>query len=117
MFKDGGELRKNRPLGNPQSKSRLHFPKNGAVHARMTIRVKVTPNARRDALVGWEDDPRAGRVLRVRLRAPPAEGKANKALVAFLADRLGLPKSALTLVHGQTSRLKTIELPAGTRLP
>jgi len=117
MFEDGAELRKNRPFGKPQSKSRLHFPKNGAVRVAMTIRVKVTPNARRDALAGWEDDPRAGRVLRVRLRAPPAEGRANKALVAFLADRLGLPKSALSLVRGHTSRLKTIELPAGTRLP
>ncbi len=83
----------------------------------MTIRLKVTPNARSNSLLGWEDDPRAGRVLRLRLEAPAIEGKANRALVAFLARELGVPKSSLTLVRGETSRLKTIEIPDDAKLP
>jgi len=83
----------------------------------MTIRLKVTPNARSNSLLGWEDDPRAGRVLRLRLEAPAIEGKANRALVTFLARELGVPKSSLTLVRGETSRLKTIEIPDDAKLP
>jgi len=83
----------------------------------MTTRLKVTPTARSNSLLGWEDDPRAGRVLRLRLEAPAIEGKANRALVAFLARELGVPKSSLTLVRGETSRLKTIEIPDDAKLP
>jgi len=83
----------------------------------MQIRVKVTPNAKGNEVIGWEEDPRAGRVLRVRLQAPPVDGKANKALVAFLARELGLSKSRVVLVKGTTSRSKLLELPDGTRLP
>ena len=83
----------------------------------MQIRVKVTPNAKGNEVIGWEEDPRAGRVLRVRLQAPPVDGKANKALVGFLARELGLSKSRVVLVKGTTSRSKLLELPDGTRLP
>jgi uncharacterized protein (TIGR00251 family) len=83
----------------------------------MQIRVKVTPNAKGNEVIGWEEDPRAGRVLRVRLQAPPVDGKANKALGAFLARELGLSKSRVVLVKGTTSRSKLLELPDGTRLP
>lgn len=80
----------------------------------MQLRLKVTPNARSNEILGWADDPRAGRVLRVRLQAPPVDGKANKALLTYLAKEFGLAKSALTLVNGQTSRIKVVELPDGT---
>jgi uncharacterized protein (TIGR00251 family) len=83
----------------------------------MILRVKVTPNAKRDELLGWEDNPQGGRYLRVRLQAPPVDGKANKALVAFLAKRLEVPKSAITLLKGQSSRLKTLEVPDDAKLP
>jgi uncharacterized protein YggU (UPF0235/DUF167 family) len=46
------------------------------------------------------------------LAAPPVDGKANAALIEFVADRLGLPKSAVRLVNGQTSRRKILELDA-----
>ena len=46
--------------------------------------------------------------LKLALTAPPVDGKANAALLAFLAERLGLPKSALRLVSGQTSREKRV---------
>jgi len=83
----------------------------------MQLRVKVTPNAKRDELIGWESDPQRGRHLRIRLQAPPVDGKANKALVAFLARRLGVPKSSIRLLKGQSSRLKTLEVPEGASLP
>ncbi|ESQ88483.1 hypothetical protein ABAC460_15735 [Asticcacaulis sp. AC460] len=46
----------------------------------------------------------------MRVRAAPIEGRANEALIAFLAKTLGIPKSRLSLVAGDTSRLKQIEI-------
>ncbi|HYC72972.1 MAG TPA: DUF167 domain-containing protein [Opitutaceae bacterium] len=71
----------------------------------MTLEVKVTPNAPRDELAGW-----LGAALKVKLRAPALEGRANEALVTFLADRLGLPRRAVTLVHGGKSRQKVVRI-------
>lgn len=75
--------------------------------------MKVQPNARENEVVGWEVDPRAGRVLRVRVHAPPVDGKANRVLLAFLAQHLGLSKAKVRLVKGASSRLKTVEVPDG----
>lgn len=83
----------------------------------MEIHVKVAPNARSNEIIGWEEDPRSGRVLRIRLQAPPVDGKANKALLAFLSGELGVPRSRLAIVRGHTSRIKVIALPETTRLP
>ncbi len=80
----------------------------------MQLRLKVTPKARSNEIIGWEDDPQAGRVLRVRLQAPPVDGKANKALVTYLAKEFGLAKSAVKVLKGQTSRIKVVEIPDGT---
>lgn len=77
----------------------------------MKLHVRATPNARADAIVGWEDDPQAGRVLRVRIAAPPVEGKANTALRDFLAKSLGVSKSAVVLEKGGSSRFKTFSVP------
>lgn len=77
----------------------------------MKLHVRATPNARANAIVGWETDPQAGRVLRVRVAAPPSEGKANAALRQFLATTLKLPKSAVILDKGGSSRLKTFIIP------
>lgn len=83
----------------------------------MLIRVRVVPNARRSEVLGWEDDPRAGRVLRVKVAAPPVEGRANEALCAFLSEELGLAKSKVALEKGGTSRHKTLSLPDDCVLP
>ncbi len=83
----------------------------------MILRVKVTPNASRSEILDWEEHPTTGRHLRVRLQAPPVDGKANKALILFLAAELGVPKSKITLKKGLSSRLKTLEVPDGTELP
>ena len=81
------------------------------------LHVKTTPNARTSEIVGWEADPLHGRILRIRIAAPPVEGKANAALRAFLADHLGLPKSQVTLEKGDTSRIKTFLIPDEAEWP
>ena len=78
----------------------------------MKIALKVTPGAKRNEVLGWEDDyPQVGRVLKLRIAAPPVEGKANKEIVLFLAKTLGIPKSAVELVHGTSGRIKMVEVP------
>lgn len=77
----------------------------------MKLHVRATPNARTSEITGWEDDPRAGRVLGVRIAAPPIDGKANTAIREFLAKALGLPKSSVVLEKGDTSRIKTFAVP------
>jgi len=67
--------------------------------------LKVQPGARRTEVQGVAD----GR-LRLRLAAPPVEGKANEALLRWLADRLGLRVRDLTIVSGETSRLKRVRV-------
>ena len=83
----------------------------------MKLVVRATPNAKSSQLVGWETDPQAGPVLRVRVAAPPVDGKANAALREFLAKSLKLPKSQVVLDKGDTSRLKKFTIPDGTVLP
>lgn len=83
----------------------------------MKLRVRATPNAHSSSVIGWEDDPQAGRILRVRVAAPPVEGKANVALREFLAKTLGIPKSKVLLEKGNASRFKSFEIPDGTPLP
>jgi len=67
--------------------------------------VWVTPRSARDEVVGWQEG-----ALRVRLRAPPVEGRANEALRRFLADRLGLPPASIELVAGAGSRRKRLRV-------
>jgi len=71
--------------------------------------VSVSPNAKRTTLDGLHDG-----ALRVRLAAPPVDGRANQALVAWLAGELACPQRAITLRRGETSRRKQlmIDLPA-----
>ncbi len=77
----------------------------------MRLRLRVTPNAGRDAIEGYEKLADGTEVLRLRVAAVPDKGKANAAVIALLSKALGLPRSALRLVAGETARLKTIELP------
>ena len=69
--------------------------------------VAVVPNARRTGADGLHDG-----ALRVRLVAPPVEGKANAALVGWLADQLRLPKRAVRVARGATARRKALEIDA-----
>lgn len=76
----------------------------GVSHGAVTITVRVTPRASREALTIEEGQ------LRVRLRAAPVDGAANAALVALLAERLKLPRRAITIVQGETARIKRIAI-------
>ncbi len=51
-----------------------------------------------------------GTAVKLKLRAPPVEGRANEALVEFLAERLGLPRRAISLERGETSRQKLLRV-------
>lgn len=79
----------------------------------MKLALKVIPNAKKSEAAGWEDDPRAGRVLKLRIAAPPVEGKANRAVILFLSAWLDVPRSAVSLLRGESARLKVVELPDG----
>jgi uncharacterized protein (TIGR00251 family) len=72
--------------------------------------VRLTPKSSADRIDGWDLDEHGRRYLKVRVRAAPIEGRANDALIAFLAKSLKVPKSRLSLVAGDTARLKAIEI-------
>ncbi|HKM64913.1 MAG TPA: DUF167 domain-containing protein [Acidisphaera sp.] len=74
------------------------------------LAVRLTPRAGRDALDGVIALPDGRSAVQIRLSAPPVEGAANEALVAFLARVLGLRKNAITIRSGHTSRLKLLHL-------
>jgi uncharacterized protein (TIGR00251 family) len=71
---------------------------------------RVIPRAARAAVAGTRDD-----AVLVRLTAPPVEGAANAELVALLADVLGVPRRAVTIVSGERSRSKRVKV-AGVTL-
>lgn len=67
-----------------------------------TLTLRVTPRAARDSLTIQDGQ------LRVRLRAAPVDGAANSALIALLADRLQLPRRSISIIHGDTARVKRL---------
>ena len=69
------------------------------------LRVRVQPRAKRSEIAGEREG-----ALVIRVAAPPVDGKANAALCAFLAERLGVPKSAVSVVRGQSSRDKLVRV-------
>ena len=70
-----------------------------------TLRLRVHPSAGQNELAGFTDG-----VLQVRVAAPPVKGKANRELIAFLSQALGVSQSALNIVKGHTSRNKIIAI-------
>ena len=76
----------------------------------MRLAVRLTPRGGREAIDGWAADGEGRPYLKVRVAAPPVEGAANAALIAFLAKTLGLPRSALSIASGAGARLKLIDI-------
>jgi uncharacterized protein (TIGR00251 family) len=69
------------------------------------LEIKAVPNAPQSEVIGWLGD-----ALKVKVHAPPEEGKANAELCAFLAKTLRLPKGSVRLGRGASSRSKVIEI-------
>ena len=76
----------------------------------VTLVVRLTPKGGRDGIDGVETMSDGRPVLKARVRAAPEDGRANAALVEFLAKALRVPRSAVTLASGQTSRVKILEI-------
>ncbi|BAO28079.1 DUF167 domain-containing protein [Sulfuritalea hydrogenivorans] len=71
----------------------------------VTLRLHIQPGAKKTEAVGLH-----GEALKIRLAAPPVDGKANACLIAFLADRLGVARAAVSLVSGESSRAKRVRV-------
>ncbi|SNB51675.1 hypothetical protein SAMN07250955_101121 [Arboricoccus pini] len=80
------------------------------------LHLKVTPKARKAEIGGLISDAQGRPRLVVKVTAPPDQGKANAAVLAALAARLGLAISRLELVRGTTAREKTVEIEAEPQL-
>ncbi|MEB2847631.1 DUF167 domain-containing protein [Rhizobiales bacterium RZME27] len=77
-------------------------------HLRLSIR--LTPNGGRDSIEGMEVDAEGHAYLKARVSAVPEDGKANKALIALLSKKLRLPKSAISVISGETARKKILRI-------
>jgi uncharacterized protein len=69
------------------------------------LSIKVIPNAPQNQITGWLGDS-----LKIKVHAPPVEGRANDELCAFLAESLGLQTRAVTLLRGEKSRQKWVQI-------
>ena len=84
---------------------------NGVGQA-LTLHLHVQPGAKKTAVSGLH-----GERIKIRLAAPPVEGKANAALITFLADAFGVPQRDVSLVRGEKSRDKVVRIEGAVRLP
>jgi len=78
----------------------------------LILDLRIQPRASRDEIVGWQ-----GERIKVRITAPPVDGKANAHLLAFLAKSCGVAKSRVHLLSGETGRDKRVRIQAPVRLP
>jgi uncharacterized protein (TIGR00251 family) len=70
-----------------------------------TLAVRVHPGARKNGVTGVHAD-----AIKIALTTPPVDGKANEALIAFLAETLRLPRARIAIVSGMMSRSKTVRI-------
>lgn len=80
-----------------------------AAAAGVTLAVRAQPGAKKTAITGVYGEGATAQ-LKIAVQAPPLEGRANEALIAFLSKTFGLPKSAVKLVSGELSRSKVFLL-------
>lgn len=78
----------------------------------LILQVRVQPRASRDECVGVQ-----GERLKIRLTAPPVDGKANSCLIAYLAKQFKVPKARIALLSGETGREKRLCITAPAHLP
>lgn len=82
-----------------------------AAARRVSLTLHAQPNAKKSAVVGLHGD-----ALKVRIAAPAVDNKANAALIEFLSETLGVPRSAVTIRLGTTGRRKVVEIAGGPEL-
>ena len=82
-----------------------------AAARRLSLTLHAQPGARKSEIVGIHGD-----ALKVKIAAPAVDNRANAALVEFLCETLGVPKSAITIRHGATGRRKVVEVCGGPEL-
>lgn len=70
-----------------------------------TLELKIIPNAPRNEIVGW-----LGVALKVKVHAPALDGRANDELLEFLAEKLGVHRRSVTLLRGDKSRQKVVQI-------
>ncbi len=75
----------------------------------MKLLVRIVPNAKQSEAIGWE-----GQTLKVRIAAPPIEGKANEELIRLMAELCDCSPSEVEILKGMGSKQKTLDVP---RLP
>ena len=80
-----------------------------ATASGVTLAVRAQPGAKKTAITGVYGEGPAAQ-LKIAVHAPPLEGRANQALIAFLAETFAVPKNAVELVSGELSRSKVIML-------
>jgi hypothetical protein len=80
-----------------------------AASAGVTLAVRAQPGAKKTAITGIYGEGPAAQ-LKIAVHAPPLEGRANQALIAFLAETFSVPKNAVELVTGELSRSKVFLL-------
>lgn len=81
-------------------------------NGHLVLVLHVQPGAKRTEVVGTHGD-----ALKIRLAAPPVDGKANEALIGFLAEMFGVPPRNVSLLTGQTSRSKRVRVDAPRHRP
>ncbi len=81
------------------------MPKQTTPRTEARIRVRLTPRSSRNEILGWSEG-----LLRVRVTAPPVDGKANAALERLIAKILGVPKRDVCVVSGSRGREKTVAI-------
>lgn len=77
-----------------------------------TLMVRVQPGAKKTAITGVYGEGEQA-ALKIAVQAQPVEGRANDALIAFLAGQLGIHRSAISIAHGQSGRSKLVMLRGG----
>ncbi|HKD81194.1 MAG TPA: DUF167 domain-containing protein [Candidatus Angelobacter sp.] len=76
----------------------------------VSFSVRVQPRARRNAITGTLGD-----ALKLALTAPPVEGRANQAVIEFLAETLEIPRASVTITSGETGRNKVVRVAGVSR--
>lgn len=70
------------------------------------VKFRITPNASKTEIIGPYND-----AIKIKISAPPLDGKANGELVKFLSKNFGIPKNSIKIISGETARDKLVELP------